>query len=217
MWYWADDGMHSAPCVAHTYAHTHTHTYVHLSTHTRTHIHEADAACKKPCEACGRSHLHWLKASLTAMRASKAHNDCTLWHNNPMNPPCDAAQWLHPPAWVPCAPHSHPGLPLGCGPEQWPNIWSAQCLRWASGRGEGRTSSKSEQRTGFGTKGCHTQGQGKDRAGKRLALCRLDYGQCVGQLPPRQHLTWTAKVTKCRCMRGVMLKLPAVGFMAAAY
>ena len=30
-------------------------------------------------------------------------------------------------------------------------------------------------------------------------------------------LTCTAKVTKWRCMRGVMLKLPAVGFMDAAY
>ena len=28
---------------------------------------------------------------------------------------------------------------------------------------------------------------------------------------------WTAKVAKWRCMRGVMLKLPAVGFMHAQY
>ena len=28
---------------------------------------------------------------------------------------------------------------------------------------------------------------------------------------------WTANVAKCRCMRGVMLKLPAVGFMHAQY
>lgn len=50
-----------------------------------------------------------------------------------------------------------------------------------------------------------------------LAVLNAQVQSCrpvLGILAPH---TWTAKVTKCRCILGVMLKLPAVGFMAAAY
>ena len=50
--------------------------------------------------------------------------------------------------------------------------------------------------------------------GLAVHSCRLGKGAC---LTTSAAGIWTAKVAKWRCIRGVMLKDPAVGFMQAQY